>query len=85
MSEVLHLVLKHKYYDMIAKGEKKIEYRSYYWKERVKNKKIVVFHRGYTNQTITFKIEKIVYGKQIQIHLGRNKQSEKITLSSTTT
>lgn len=33
--DTLHLVLKHKWYDMIASGEKTEEYREYKWLERI--------------------------------------------------
>ena len=100
--KTLHLVLKSKWYDMIACGEKKEEYREItpYWANRLlqsstttilgqkywnyvipkylqqkaSNSNItdlindysvrdfthVCFHKGYTSQTITFCIEKIV-------------------------
>lgn len=56
--ETLHLVIKHKWFDMIASGEKIEEYREMtnYWKKRIWNKRsvigYVIFHRGYTNVTI---------------------------------
>lgn len=62
----LHLVLKHKWYDMIADGVKPEEYRkigdfweSRLWRRREKFKR-VVFHRGYTNTTMTKTITQIV-------------------------
>lgn len=105
--KTLDLVLKHKWYDMIACGEKKEEYReikSYYvsrllmaaqlckggevaWKNLTpflsryygnnqselkqylgfslifKNFDGVTFHRGYTDTTMTFKIEDVKIGK----------------------
>lgn len=53
---ILHLVLKRKWYDMIASGEKKEEYRATtpYWTKRILEKKdfiwSVAFHRGYTDE-----------------------------------
>lgn len=70
MSKTLHLVLKSKWYDKIASGEKTSEYRECkpYWNNRfMKNEmfpglscrkyKTVVFHRGYTNKTMKFNIQ----------------------------
>lgn len=105
MMKTLDLVLKHHWYDMIASGEKKEEYREikrYYisrllmaaqlckgevvWKNLTpflsryydnnkselkqylgfslifKNFSSVTFHRGYTNTTMTFKIEDMKIG-----------------------
>lgn len=56
----LHLVLKHHWFDKIVSGEKTSEYRacSDYWNNRLANKHYdtVVFHKGYTNTTATYKI-----------------------------
>lgn len=65
----LHLVLKHKWYDMIASGVKKEEYREIkpYYSDRFFNNHYthVVFHKGYTNETMTFWIKNIItdFGK----------------------
>jgi len=72
---VLHLVLKGEYYDAIERGEKRCEYRDNtpYWRKRIleKDPNIVVFHRGYTNQTMAFWIAyKVVLPTQIEIVLG---------------
>lgn len=60
---VLHLVLKHHWFDKIVSGEKTSEYRecSDYWNKRLTNKHydMVVFHKGYTNTTATYKIMSI--------------------------
>lgn len=62
----LHLVLKHKWFDMIASGEKPDEYRSRtpYWKKRLWDRRYeideIVFHRGYTSVTMTKKVVEIV-------------------------
>ena len=63
--KALHLVLKHKWYDMIDSGIKTEEYRERtpYWEKRLVqaylNGRIdcVTFHRGYTKTTMTFRIE----------------------------
>ncbi len=56
----LHLVLKHHWFNKIVSGEKTCEYRKCcdYWNKRLNNKHYdtVVFHRGYTNTTATYKI-----------------------------
>ena len=60
---VLHLVLKHCWFDKIASGIKTSEYRecSPYWNKRLNNKHydFVIFHRGYTNTTVKFKIKSV--------------------------
>ncbi|MGM9825701.1 MAG: hypothetical protein ACI3Z8_04610 [Paludibacteraceae bacterium] len=73
----LHLVLKKQWYDMIASGKKKEEYRDIkpYWIMRLvenphddsdiivfKDFSNVIFHLGYTLQTIEFEIESISVG-----------------------
>lgn len=63
--KTLHLILKHKWYDMIASGEKTEEYRNLgsYWNNRIwKGYQCVCFHRGYTNTTMSFIIKDIVIG-----------------------
>ena len=58
--KTLHLVLKHCWFDKILSGEKTSEYRecSEYWNNRLNKKHYdtVVFHKGYTNTTIKYKI-----------------------------
>ena len=67
--KTLHLVLKFKWYDMIARGEKKEEYRSIssFWLKKINDGSAlcdkVRFHRGYTDTTMTFKIKDIKVGK----------------------
>lgn len=62
----LHLVLKHKWYDMIEEGIKKEEYRKLgsFYKKRIWDKKDevenVIFHKGYTNTTLKKKVNEIV-------------------------
>lgn len=78
--KTLHLVLKSKWFDKIASGEKTSEYRECkpYWNKRLagldtENGRIymilnsdfarrfssVVFHKGYTGNTMEFAIRKI--------------------------
>lgn len=73
--QTLHLVLKGHWYDKIASGEKTSEYRECkpYWNHRFAHCEsmkyiedstclvydTVVFHRGYTSQTMAFKITTI--------------------------
>ena len=65
-NNTLHLVLKYKWYDMIASGIKKEEYRDMkpYWEKQIWNRrteiKYVVFHRGYSSTTTTKAVEDIV-------------------------
>ena len=84
-ANTLHLVLKGKWYDMIASGEKTEEYREakLYWIKRIFDGSLakrpwltpvsnrlslwtkyerVCFHRGYTSQTMTFKINGVSIG-----------------------
>ena len=70
----LHLILKFKWFDLIASGKKRIEYRRdcEFWRKRIRRKEIVTFHRGYTKETVTFKIDRIQIGRgTIEIHLGK--------------
>lgn len=68
-SETLDLVLRHKWYDLIADGTKKEEYRcmSDYWRSRFGkySYNYVRFHRGYTSTTMVFELKRIKrgYGK----------------------
>ena len=65
-SKELHLVLKHKWYDMIATGEKTEEYREikrYYEKKFYNNDYThIVFHRGYTKTTMKYAINSLTIG-----------------------
>jgi len=57
---ILHLTLKKKWFDMIASGEKKEEYREIkpYWNNRLnKEFKFVQFRNGYSKDAPTIKIE----------------------------
>jgi hypothetical protein len=79
----LHLVLKHIYYDAIDRGEKTVEYRDNtdYWRKRIMTNwnsnggNIVIFHKGYTKQTMAFRIKMpVLNGAQIELHLGERLQ-----------
>ena len=69
----LHLIFKFKWFDFIACGKKRIEYRRdcEFWRKRLEGKEFVTLHRGYTKNTMTFEIKKkeTVRGI-IEIHLG---------------
>ena len=68
---VLHLVLKGRWYDMIASGEKREEYRDAgpYWDTRMirwfytgmeRAHHVVAFSRGYAKATMLFRVETIM-------------------------
>ena len=63
----LHLILKTCWYNMITQEIKREEYRENkpYWKKRLFSHKYthVCFHRAYTNETMTYKIESISIGR----------------------
>lgn len=65
-SQILHLVLKKQWYNLIESGVKTEEYREIkkYWWQRLTSKalKYVVFSYGYTQRKMTFEIEKIKIG-----------------------
>lgn len=60
-----HLVLKYKWYDMIASGEKTEEYRAINtWQRRFgKNIKYVMFHRGYSSVCALYEIGSVTVGR----------------------
>lgn len=66
MGRVLDLVLKHKWFDMIASGEKLEEYREikpFYENRFTKySYDTVRFHRGYTDVVMEWKIDSIKRG-----------------------
>lgn len=69
-----HLILKYGFYDRIKEGMKKTEYRdnTEYWRKRIRGRKFVTFHRGYSKETMTFEIALITEDEeQILIHLGK--------------
>ena len=83
-----HLILSYYWFDMIEQGRKNWEYRrKEYWLKRMKNwigseeDRFIVFHRGYTNQTMRFKVGEVNIGDQIEIHLKErvDKRGEKST------
>ena len=59
--KVLHLTLKKKWFDMIASGEKREEYREIklYWNRRLNNKKFdaIQFRNGYNPASPTMLVE----------------------------
>ena len=61
MTDMIHLILKYKWFDLIEKGEKRIEYRdaTEFYRKRLQGKDKVCFHRGYTNKTMTFTIDRV--------------------------
>ena len=63
----LHLILKTCWYNMITQEIKREEYRENkpYWNKRLFSHKYthVCFHRAYTNETMTYKIESISIGR----------------------
>jgi len=63
LNQVVHFVLKKKWFDMIASGEKTVEYRKFggYWANRLYGKNIAVFHFGYTKKIMIFEIKRIKF------------------------
>ena len=64
MLKTLHLTLTYHWWDKVSSGEKKAESRRFAatWRKRLNGLKrgdLVVFHRGYTNRTLTRRIEQI--------------------------
>jgi len=59
--KVLHLTLKKKWFDMIASGEKREEYREIkpYWNRRLINKSydVIQFRNGYSKDSPTMLVE----------------------------
>ena len=75
MTCALHLILLHKWYDLIDQGKKKTEYRDNtpYWHKRFFENPpdIIIFHRGYTKKTMSFLVTRItVKDDKIAIKLG---------------
>jgi hypothetical protein len=66
--KILHLTVTKKWFDMIASGEKKEEYRGIkpYWETRLQNGRYdaVTFKNGYSNESliITFELLSIERG-----------------------
>jgi len=70
----VHLFTRHKWYDLIDLGRKRVEYRTAtpYWKKRLEGATHAVFHRGYSSVTMTFKIKKVERALDtFNIYLGR--------------
>ena len=64
MTNTIHITLTYHWFDKIESGKKTAEYRKYCvgWENRLKKLKpgdCIVFHRGYTDRTITRIITKI--------------------------
>ena len=86
MSDTVHLILKHKWFDLIEKGEKRIEYRdaTEFYRKRLEGKKKVCFHRGYTSTTMTFDIREIKETLGLfRIYLGSRLPIRKISTQKT--
>lgn len=60
-SDILHLTLKKKWFDDIARGEKRKEYREYkpYWKKRLEGRKYktILFRNGYSSNAPEMLVE----------------------------
>lgn len=74
-NDTAHLMLKHKWYNLIEAGLKTIEYRknSKHYQDCVLPDRItkVALHKGYTKTVMVFKIKrKLVKKDIIEIHLG---------------
>ncbi|WP_428055377.1 hypothetical protein [Candidatus Avelusimicrobium alvi] len=64
MPKTLHLTLTHHWWEEIAAGRKTCEYRRFTegWRKRLNRLNpgdVIVFHRGYTNRTLTRQIKGI--------------------------
>jgi ASC-1-like (ASCH) protein len=66
MNGTLHLVLTHHWFDEIAAGRKKVEYRKHsaLWRKRIiqAQPRTVVFHRAYTRKTLAATVVRIDIG-----------------------
>ena len=74
LTDIVHLVLKRQYWNQIKFGEKIHEYRdnTEYWRKRILGRRIVIFHMGYSKETMMFEIKQIdMDDEQITIGLGR--------------
>lgn len=69
LSPILHLVLTHDWFDMIARGEKRVEYRtrSDHWDRLIGDRKSEITHvrfrRGYSQKTLKFRVDEIDEGR----------------------
>lgn len=71
--DIVHLILKKQPWNQIANGEKIHEYRdnTEYWRKRIIGKRLVIFHMGYSKETMMFEIKQIdMNDEQITITLG---------------
>ena len=79
---ILHLTLKKKWFDLIASGRKKIEYREAkpYWMTRLEGRKFdeIYFRNGYSKNSPFMRVEykgiyKVILDAKIHyaIHLGK--------------
>ena len=64
MPKTLHLTLTYHWWDKVVSGEKKEEYRRFTegWRKRLADVRpgdLVVFHRGYTNRTLSRRVEEV--------------------------
>jgi hypothetical protein len=70
---ILHLTLKREWFDQIARGEKKKEFRQYepYWKKRLEGRKYdaILFRNGYASNAPEMLVEYLGLGRD---GLGRN-------------
>ena len=57
--KILHLTLKKKWFDMIASGEKREEYREIkpYWARRIKGQSVIEFRNGYAKNAPRMRVE----------------------------
>lgn len=75
--KILHLTLKKCWFDEIAAGTKKIEYREIkeYWRTRLENRQYdeIHFRNGYQKNAPRMRVEwrGLSMGDYYQIHLGR--------------
>lgn len=71
--KVAHLPLKFKYYRQIEHGEKEVEYRNKndYWRTRLQDATHIKFRKGYTKETMLFKIRRVIEHHEFyEIFLG---------------
>jgi hypothetical protein len=67
MTDILHLTLKREWFDQIAHGEKKEEFRQYkpYWKKRLEGRKydVILFRNGYASNAPEMLVEYLGLGR----------------------
>lgn len=75
--EILHLNLYKEYFDLIAKGKKKTEYRDItpYWQKRIENRQYdeINFRNGYRKDAPFVRVEYLGYKKRkyYELKLGK--------------